>query len=55
MDIVIPSNFERFLFWLFGNDPVKLTSVMRVCSRLGCLQWRGNMHGMTACNGGVPW
>lgn len=28
MDIVVPSNFERFLFWLFDNDPSVLASAM---------------------------
>lgn len=41
MDIVIPSNFERFLFWLFGNDPVKLTAVMKVEAEAGTTDWAG--------------
>jgi len=29
MDIVVPSNFERFLFWFFGNDPDTLSAAMQ--------------------------
>eukprot|EP00041_Stephanoeca_diplocostata_P005957 m.71774 g.71774 ORF g.71774 m.71774 type:complete len:883 (-) comp16093_c0_seq5:273-2921(-) len=29
MDIVVPSNFERFLFWMFGNDCDTLARAMK--------------------------
>lgn len=37
MDIVVPSNFERFLFWFFGNDTETLSAAMRSIKEKGTM------------------
>lgn len=38
MDIVVPSNFERFLFWFFDNDAKTLASAMKSIKEKGTMK-----------------
>eukprot|EP00051_Salpingoeca_urceolata_P006755 m.89395 g.89395 ORF g.89395 m.89395 type:complete len:879 (+) comp14972_c1_seq2:155-2791(+) len=48
MDIVIPSNFERYLYHLTGNDPAAVTEHMRKIKATGVLDLGADLHAKTA-------